>query len=316
LFGRVGLEVVRVRVDGHPLDVSTISQTQQTVALHDTGREDWHEATLSIRATLSESEIADGPWAGLGCHAVLNDISTNSRTVRTLTKNRASATWEGSIPLIRSRHGHRASLTLFVVAGIGGIDRRIVGHCEEDWVIDLQSRTPTREEEIEIVQVDFRDGPHEWLRPYKDAPWLIDTASEPPTVYVNEAIEGLAGLLRGGNSPLEKATAALVNSQIVGETWTTMFHAAAGDLEVDEEGRPQLPTGWRQSVLRTMLPDILPGLSPADALAELQVRRTEGHGWAELQHRIQYAAGKRAQLPRHLTTTMRAVARSREGVTG
>lgn len=315
LFGPIGLEVTRVRLDARPLEYTMISHTQQTVALHDVGREDWEEGSIDVRATLPERELADGPWSELSCVAILTEGATNARTVRRLVKDRASDTWQGSVPLLRSRHTARAVLTVQAVATIGGVRGRTIGRGDKDWVIDLESRTPVRDREIDIIPVDFRDGPHEWLRPYKDAPWLVETTGDMPAVYLNEAFEGLTKLLRGGGSSLEKATAALVNAQIVTEAWTVMFHSAVSDLQLDDRGRPQVPDGWRESVLRVMLPDILPGMSPEDAVAELQTRREEGYGWSELQPRIQYAAARRSQLPKNLATTLRTVFRSQEGAT-
>jgi hypothetical protein len=312
LSGRVEVEITRVRVDSRPLDYAKISPSLRTVALDEAGRDDWQEAVFDIRAVLPEDEIAYGPWSELVCVAVLEEAATNTRTVQRLTKDRSTGAWQGSVRLRRSRHRSRATLGLQVVAAVEGVRGRMIGRSETDWVIDLQAEIPVRDKEIRIVEADFRDGPHAWLRPLKDAPWVVDTSSEMPTVYLNQGIEGLTELLRG-SSTAEKATAALVNAQIVSDVWETMFHAALSDVELDEEGTPRMPTGWRESVLQTMLSDVLPGLSPTDAIVELRARREEGYGWAELQSRIQYAAALRAQLPKQLTTTLRLTARSSQG---
>jgi hypothetical protein len=313
LDGEVALQVVRVRIDGRPLDLSHVSTSEATVALGETERRNWQEATLDVRVTVPNDEIAYGPWAGLVCCAVLTESGTNTRIVRRLTKDRATGEWEGSVPVLRSRHRKRATLSVLVVAEVDGLAGRIVGRGEGSWVIDLESSNPARSEELQIVQVDFRDGSHSWLRACKDAPWLVDTAGDTPTVYINTAVEGLSVLLNGGSTPLERATAEMIGAQIVAEAWAAMFHTAVADLELDQAGRPQSPSGWQHSVLHTMLPDVLPGLTAFDALDELHSRRTAGRGWADLQHRILYAAGRRAHLQRRLTTTVRAVARAQEG---
>ena len=146
----------------------------------------------------------------------------------------------------------------------------------------------------------------------RDAPWLVEATGELPTVHLNSGFEGIVELLRGTGGPLEKATRTLVAGQIAAEAWTAMFHAAVSDLEFDEDGAPSMPAGWRESVLRAMLPDIFPGMPIADALSEVHDRRSGGQGWAELQSAVQYAAGRRAQASKHLTNTVRAVARSLE----
>jgi hypothetical protein len=99
-------------------------------------------------------------------------------------------------------------------------------------------------------------------------------------------------------------------AQIATEAWTAMFHAAVGDVELDDD-TPQWPSGWKDGVLRSMLPDVLPELSPADALLEIHLRRTEG-GWQDLQPRIQYAAARRAKVSRNLGNGLRALNQSGE----
>ncbi len=312
LSGRVEVEITRVRVDGRPLDYPRISPSLQTVALDDAGRGDWQEAVLDVRAILPEEEIAYGPWSELVCVVVLEEATTNTRTVQRLTRDRSTGTWQGSVRLRRSRHRARATLGVQVVAAVEGVRGRTIGRSGTDWVIDLQAEIPVRDKEIRIVEADFRDGPYSWLRPLKDAPWFVDASGDMPTVYLNQGIEGLTALLRG-NSNSEKATAALVNTQIVSDVWETMFHAAMSEIELDEDGMPRIPTGWRASVLEAMIPDVLPRLSPTDAIIELRARRKEGYGWTELQSRIQYAAALRAQLPKQLATSLRLTARSPQG---
>ncbi|WP_055588004.1 hypothetical protein [Peterkaempfera griseoplana] len=311
LRGRTDVEVTRVRLDGVELEFAGIGISQRTVALAVAGRDEWQEAAIEIRAELPETEIADGPWSELVCVAVLEEAATNVRTVHRLTKDRGSGTWQGTVRMARSRHHSRAGLRVQVVATVGGIPGRRIGGSESDWVLDLHAKAPQREQESPaVVEVDFRDGPHSWLRPMKDAPWFVDTAGgDMPVVYLNQAVEGLTTLLSGKGGPAAKATAALAGAKIESDVWEAMFHAAVGDVEADEEGRPRMPTGWRESVLQTMLPDVLPGLSPSDAIVEFSARREEGYGWAELQSRVQYAAALRAQLPKQLANAMRATVR-------
>jgi hypothetical protein len=258
-------------------------------------------------------ELADGPWSGVTCVAVLTEGATNTRLVSRLERRRDDRYWRGEIRVRRSAHLARAVLDVSVVGSHGGVDGRVIGTGDMPWVVDPLARTPTRQREVEVREEDFRDGPLEWLRPYKDAPWLIDTAGDMPAVLLNTSFEGLVELLNGARGPLEKATATLVASQIAAEAWAAMFHSALGELECDEDGAPQLPGGWQESVLRIMLPEVFPGLHLADALVEAHTRRIEGHGWAEIQSRVQFAAGQRGQVPRNLTTAIRAVTRAQEG---
>jgi hypothetical protein len=198
-----------------------------------------------------------------------------------------------------------------VVGEIGGVRGRVIGTTENDWYVDLKATTPRRQREIEIRQVDFREGPEEWLRPFKDSTWIVETVDDIPTVYLNTtAVEGLVEIMNDtGGSPGEKLLREMTASQVAQDAWTAMFHTAISDLDLDEDGTPIMPSGWREPVLRMMLPDILPGRQPTDALFEINARRSSGSGWPELQTNIQYAAGKRSHVTKKLTNGVRTVQR-------
>ncbi|MFC9096946.1 hypothetical protein [Streptomyces sp. NPDC057072] len=310
LFGSISLDVTRIRLDGRPVNASLLSASQRAVALHEIGHGDWSEGSLEVRVFAPDRELAGGPWKDVTCVAVLTEAATDARIVRRLTWDQGSQCWQGTVPVLRTLHHERAILRAHLVATVDKVAGRVIGQSDNFWVIDLTSREPVRQREIEIVPVDFRDGPEEWLRPFKDSPWLVTATGEPPTVYLNESFEGIAAILRDSGSETERAAARLVSAQIAQETWTAMFHAAVTDLDTDEDGTPQIPGGWRESLLRAMLPDVMPGLPATDALFEVHRRRQDAAGWAELQSRIHYAAGRRAQLPKSLTMTIRALART------
>lgn len=311
LLGDVECDVVAVSVDGKPLPYTNVSVAERVVALHQSGRARWDEAVLELRATVPAKELAGGPWQDVTCLATLTEKATNARTTARLTPA-ADGEHTGSITLSRALHLRRATLSLLVVASVHGVPGRLVGAIEQDWYIDLEEATPVRQREIEIMEIDFREGPYEWLRPYKESPWIVETSGDVPIVYLNtSAVEGLMELLgsRGGN-PTEKVVREMTASQIAQDAWTAMFHTAVSDLDSDEDGTPVMPTGWRESVLRQMLPDVLPGRQLTDALFEISERRTKGFGWSELQTGIQYAAGRRAQISKKLTTAVRSVDRA------
>lgn len=313
VFGDVDLDVTAVTVDGVPLPYAQVSKTERTVALHQSGKEHWHAATLRLEAKLPTKEISEGPWEDVQCLAVLTESATNTRTVTSLSDG-AGGSYRGSIELARSAHLARATLSLAVVGTYDEIPGRLIGSTDRHWYVDLKADTPTRQREIEIVEIDFRDGAETWLRQFKDAPWLVDTSGETPKVLLNtSAVEGFTDILNSTGGPAgERALRETMSSQIAQDAWTAMFHTAIASLELDEDGTPQVPSGWRGSVLTSMLPDVFPDRTPTDALYEINQRRTEGYSWSELQTRLQYAAGKRSQVPKRLTTAIRSVRRAAE----
>ncbi|MFE6098422.1 hypothetical protein ACFVQ4_00440 [Streptomyces laurentii] len=312
LFGDIDLDVVEISVDGMAaLPYSHVSRTERTVALHQAGRENWEYCTLRLQANLPEAEIDDGAWKDLVCLAALTEKATNARTTARL-KRSVDGVWRGTMDLHRSRHLNRAALSLTAVATVDGVPGRVIGTTDRDWYLDLKSAVPVRQREIEIIRKDFREGPDEWLRPYKDSTWIVETTGDVPTVYLNTAsVDGLVDLLYGsGGGPAEKLLRELTAGYIAQDAWTAMFHTAVSGLDADEDGTPVMPTGWREPVLRTMLPDVLPGHPLTDALYEIEERRTKGFGWAELQTSVQYAAGKRSRITKKLTDAVRAVDRA------
>ncbi|MEU9732002.1 hypothetical protein [Streptomyces sp. NPDC048002] len=311
LAGDVVLEVTSARLDGRALPLTMISRDQRVVALHEAERSTWDEARLDIRATLPERELAGGPWTDVVCLAVLTEAATNARTVGRLAPTGGGG-WGGSLEFARDAHHTRAALTVVVVATVDGEAGRVIGTAEETWSVELNERAPARKQELNIHEVDFRSGPLEWLHQFQDAPWVVETSGDMPTVHLNTGFEGLTEFLGGGGSAVEKGVRGMLAAQIATEAWTAMFHAAVGDLEWDDDGSPQWPTGWKDGVLRSMLADVLPELSAGDALVEIHLRRTEG-GWQELQPRIQYAAAKRAKAPRNIGNGLRAMSRAVEG---
>lgn len=310
LFGDVTLEVMSVEVDGAPLPYSHVSKAEQTVALQQTGRDKWDVATLHLKATLPESELAQGPWTDPVCLAVLTEKTTNARTTARLARVQ-DGSWQGRIRLVRDQHLNRASLGLTIAATLDDLPGRIIGEVKRTWYVDLNVTTPVRQRDIEIVEIDFREGELEWLRPFRESAWVVETTGEIPTVYLNtSAVEGLVEVLHGsGGSAEEKLLREMASSQIAQDAWTAMFHTAISDLDVDEDGTPQMPVGWREPVLQMMLPDVLPGRQLTDALFDINERRTKGFGWSELQTSVQHAAGRRSQIVKKLTNAVRSVNR-------
>ncbi|GAA2810010.1 hypothetical protein [Crossiella cryophila] len=313
-IGIVELEVVAVTVDGIELPYSKISKLDQAVALHQIGRDEWEIASLRLRATLPDQEIAAGPWTDLVCLAVLAEKATNARHTARL-KRADDGRWQGAIDLVRSRHLNRAELSLTVVGTVSGVAGRAVGTTERDWYVDLNRDVPVRQQEIPIVQTDFREGDPDWLRSFKESLWVVETTGDTPVVYLNTtAVEGLLDVVDGtGGTAAEKVVREMTASQIAQDAWTAMFHTAISDLDTDEDDTPVMPAGWREQVLRMMLPDVLPERQLTDALFNINERRTKGYGWPELQTRIQYAAGKRSQVTKKLTNAMRSLDRAEEG---
>ncbi|RJQ72263.1 hypothetical protein D5S17_26275 [Pseudonocardiaceae bacterium YIM PH 21723] len=88
-----------------------------------------------------------------------------------------------------------------------------------------------------------------------------------------------------------------------------MFLAAINEIGDEDIGEPLMPSGWREAVIRMMLPDVMPGLQLNDALRKLATREKEEVGFNKLQAGVQYAAARRSQIAKKMATAVRAASR-------
>lgn len=302
LAGETSLDVREVRLDGVPLNLAMISSGRHVVALHQVEREGWEEARLAVRLQPPRHELETETWSDVTCLAVLTERRTNARSVTPLRRE-TDGSWSGVVVVHRDHHLGQAHLTGHVIATVGGVAGRTIGSTERSWTVDLQARTPTRQNSIKIVSVDFADAAHSHLHAYRRDPWTVEAVGDEPVVYLNTGFEGLAPLLDGGDRVVRDA----LSAQIAADAWTALFNAAvyAADME---DGQPLWPGGWQSSVLRRMLPDVFPDLSPDDALIEVVTRRLNGDG-GDLQTRLVHAAGRQALTSRRLGGFIRTINR-------
>ncbi|WP_406100484.1 hypothetical protein [Streptomyces canus] len=291
------------------LDTSAYSTPKRTVALGVAQHEDWVTARIGLSATLPPGATdADTPWSDLRVLAVLTDGDTNVRTTVDLGQDApGSKEWSGAIEVRRDDHVDRADLAVHAVATVDGVPGRAITETDTDWTIDTTAEEPLGGLRLDVKQASFSKSTREWLRPYADAPWVVDASGRLPLVMVNTDVEGFADLLGGDTGGMENKVHELLLSQMATDVWTAVFHSAVGDLEVEPDGSPVFPTDWRGEVLRDMLPDVVPNLRAEDALRQVQRRRTGDAGWAELQTRVHYAAVRRAGARQSLANILRAL---------
>jgi hypothetical protein len=315
LNGGVTARVTAVRLRGpgdvrEQLDTRGYSVVEQVVALGRAERDDWQTARLALAATVPAREIeTKGHWSDVAVLAVLTEGATNARTVARLRPSaEGGRDWTGEIELDRDNHLDRASLAVHVVATVGEIAGRVIASTDQEWMIDVTADAPIRDRQLDVTAVSFARGA-EWLRNFRDAPWIVDIAGRMPTVRLNSDFEGLAALVEGQGSKMESVVREMLVTQMCADVWTAVFHTAIGDLEIEDDGTPLFPPDWRGAVLREMLPDIVPERSVEDALREVHMRRIGEGSWADLQPRIQYAAARRAEVPKALAATVRDIER-------
>ncbi|WEH33583.1 hypothetical protein PZB75_09470 [Streptomyces sp. AM 4-1-1] len=315
LAGAVSLRVTAVRLKGpgdnrEQLDIKSFSVVERVVALGQAERDDWESARLTLSATvpIKATEFGD-VWSDVSVVAVLTEKATNARvSVRLEQRTPGGRDWSGNLELWRADHLDRATLTVHVVATVDGVPGRAIATSDEDWIVDVIAEAPLRRRELDVVEVGFREGP-DWLRPFREMPWIVDTSGELPAVHLNTDFEGITELVGGNGSSVEGLVRDLLLAQMCTDVWTAVFHTAIGDLEIEEDGTPLFPEDWRGEVLREMLPDVVPGRPVEEALRDVHLRRTGASGWIDLQPRIHFAATRRAEMPKALADTVRGLDR-------
>ncbi|MFC9998104.1 hypothetical protein [Nocardia sp. NPDC127526] len=313
VFGDIRIDVSSVRVDGAPVPLANINGRERVVALHQAGRRDWQEAEIDVEIEMPDDELRSGPWQEVVCLAALSEEATNSRCTATARRG-DDGIWRGTVTMPRARFRRRACLDVLLVGTVDEVPARLIGAgaADTEWFIDLMEAVPVRNREIATRELDFSTDPR--FVPYADTLCIADATAEEPVVYINTAaVEGLMTILRGkGGSTAERLVRDLTFSQIAQDTWTVMFQTAISDLQPDESEGSEMPTGWHGSVLRAMLPDVMPGYSQDDALNRIAEIRRSGEGWADLQAKVEYAAAKRSQRTKKLTVAVRTVHRDGE----
>jgi hypothetical protein len=291
------------------LETTAYSTQQQVVALGIAGHTDWLTATIGLSATLPPGANApDAAWSDLRVLAVLTDGETNVRTSVDLTRDAEDGRdWSGTLELLRDNHLSRASLAVYAVGTVDGVEGRSIAETDRNWIIDTASEEPVRGLQLDVQKASFSKSAREWLHAYADVPWVVDTSARVPTVFVNTDVEGFLGLLDSSGSGVDSKVRDLLVAQMATDVWTAVFHGAIGDLEVEPGGGPVFPTDWQGEVLREMLPDVVPGVHVEEALRQVHRRRTGESGWTELQTRIHYAAARRADATKALAYAIRGL---------
>ncbi|GAA4912189.1 hypothetical protein [Streptomonospora salina] len=302
LPGTVSLAVENAAIDGVALSRRAISEDDRSVALERTEFGDWRRASFTIRLEAPQLH-GDDRWSDVQAVAVLEERATRTRTVTPLSPT-GEGVFRGTAELARADHTGRVRLSGQIVATVGGIRGRAIATAAPFWTIDLKTPDPTRKEAVTTCWVDFGADEDSYLYRYREAPWTLDTSGDAPVVYLNSGFEGLRETLHGR----DKATRAALAAEIAVESWTALFDAAVDTVPMHGE-RPEWPSGWPEDVLSRMLPQVFPEMSPEDALAETVARARFAGGSGDLQARVQYAAGRKARLPRRLGDFIRAASR-------
>ncbi|MFF8376960.1 hypothetical protein ACF07V_12600 [Streptomyces sp. NPDC015661] len=308
LAGEVTLAADEVRVDNIPLSLNLVSDKERVIALHAI-RRDWDEIRVKVVVTADPEELGSGVWTSPRCLVFARNRATNVRHSFPL-RYEGEGRWTGEVELHRGDHVGRTELGAIVVAEVGGIEGRLIGRTEDNWSADFEAKQPKRQRSIKMLWREFTEDP--FLRDFRDDPWVLDAEAGEPILYLNASLEGFRPLLDGGPGAERKLVREVMASQIASEAWTALFNTALYAAGTDDD-ELQWPGGWQEEVLRRMLPDFFPGVSPDEALAELVDRRSRGENGSDLHARLMHSSSIHSKKQKTVAGTVRALARLADG---
>ncbi|MFF3481803.1 hypothetical protein ACFYXC_00785 [Streptomyces sp. NPDC002701] len=307
LSSDVTLRVEKISVDNKAKGLDRINDKAQVVALQDLEETNqrWADIRLKVSVRTDGTELSSGPWTLPQCVAVVTNRRTNVYHSFPLDPQDGGV-WVGDIELRREEHVGRSQLSASIVATVDGIEGRLIGVSETSWDVDFEAKVPAPERSMKMRWIDFTE--HDHLKEYRDDPWLVDSEAGEPVLLLNSSVDGLRGVLETPHGSEQKLVREIMASQVASEAWSAMFNAAVYACDV-LDGEPQWPGGWHEDVLRKMIPDLYPDLSPEDALIELVEARTDGENGSDLQRRLMHGSGVHSRKPRKVSTALRDLRR-------
>ena len=309
LFGDVTVTIGDITVDDETV-AGRVDVDQRTVSFHGLARAEWETARIPVVVSAPPTEVADAK--DVICIAVVNCGPTNTRISVLLTEDSTSpGRWNGNLELDRDYWYSRAELRCAVVASVEGTANRRIGEAAV-WTLqfdDLPNRPVNGA--IKITWVDFNDpGDKPWLKRYADNYVYLSIDSDEPQLFLNRGFDGLEQLLADRRRRhLDRALHDQTRASIAQATWTSLFNAAIGSVEVDEEtGEPNWPTGeWQRAVLEALLARMYLDKSAIEALRDAWSARSTPEGSGTLQALLGPAAATQVKAPRLLREGIRFI---------
>ena len=314
LFGDVTVTIGEITVDDETIK-GRIDADHRTISLHGLARADWETARIPLVVNAPPAEIAEAK--DVVCIAVTNCGPTNTRTSVPLQKDPNSpGRWTGTLELDRDYWYSRADLRCAVVATVDDTSNRLIGEADI-WTLlfdDLPNRPVNGA--IKITWVDFDNpGDKPWLKRYADNYVYLSIDPDEPQLFLNRGFDGLEQLLADRRRRhLDRALHDQTRASIAQATWTSLFNAAIGSVELDEETEdPTWPSGeWQRAVLEVLLTRMYPDKSLNEALRDAWSARLTPEGSGTLQALLGPAAATQVKAPRLLRDGIRVISNELE----
>ena len=316
--GDVELRIANGKLDDGDFPKNPFTPDQRLVQLYDLDKTSWRCVTLDLELIVPAEEIAALEKTGgeVTATAVAQCPATQLRqTIRLQRAAGKAAKWHGTAELDRDNYRGRVELVGLVVGTVAGRPDRYLGR-SEPWSVHFdEPAVLPLEGTLRVQWVDFKNpGEQGFLKDHFDKPSFTDLSDTVPTVYLNKCDDfaGLPAIMDDRRRP-NKWDKALHDSQRVGiarSVWLAMLNTAlAAVREDDDGGDPNWPAeDWKRQVLRALLPEIYPDVSPEQALAQAMIDKTSPDGAATLESRAEAAINAQVGAGKILRRTLDALA--------
>ena len=241
-----GLEVTELSVDGSPRPDLVDTDHRRLRADHASA---WRIVSFKVSATVPEARGVPSPQT---VHLLVAAARAQTRMPIPLTST-ADGTWVARVELPREIVAGTVILVAEATARVDG-RVRLLGRSDE-WTLVVdpgESPVPPGAPPFPMVWLDFTgpDAP-EAARRSPDAHAVMDMSIS-PTLYLNDGIEGLRGLLHADTARGERRRARdLFGADVARQAMATLMRAAAADLATaagDEDALPPADPLLRQSL--------------------------------------------------------------------
>ena len=293
----LSLKLVGATVDGQHKDVQSDPEAGR-VDLVTLGTQ-WQDLTLEfavsldragpkIREMVPRTERETPRVALMGS---LHSSRTYRRWAATGTWEYDSATGRLDATIRRSEVAGVVELRAFLLrTAAQGVDTDLATEkgarlaWSREWRLQVEPPEHRAGPGLQTTWEEFRNSSSRWRREHPELIFHLDTAPDPPILFLNSGIDPDLQAVLNEEAPRGKQAAArdLVFAAVALSVWSSL----AGEAERALPSEGLVEPGWKRNVLQKIAEVVSPGLSEEEALESLTAELRDKNGGAGVHDRM------------------------------
>lgn len=261
-------------------------------------RLDVFERSNPLEAVIPEEERDKPPLKTL---VIARSLGSRFRRSIAMTKG-DEGSWTGELTLAKRDVFGSIELEPVMLRTTPGSNSGFAGHvgARLAWgpvvVVHLDDPPTSAGQHLEIRWDDFKTTSNSWRRQHGESLYLLDMNSDPPELWLNEAIPRFKPLAhttgrRGRDMRVRNATFALIAAQVwtslIGEVATNLAKLTHSDPEMDPVQSLESLSDWELRVVNHWSPQLFPEAgSRQEAVEELVAMAASPQEQGQLQQRL------------------------------